>query len=92
MAIDVYLVVFRSYDAAALKRLEWRYAAVITTTTFIPAFVFLFIRTDEKGPFYGGVTVCCQVPFVRRVLSVELIMLSPPRCGVLLLPTGSSGD
>lgn len=58
MAIDVYLIVFRCYDTAALKRLEWKYMIGITVFTFIPAFVMLFIDTPEKGPMYGGVTVC----------------------------------
>jgi len=57
MAVDVYLIVFRRYDAASLRKLEIKYTAVITFIAFIPAFVFLFIRTAEKGPFYGSVTV-----------------------------------
>ncbi|KAK3346404.1 hypothetical protein B0T25DRAFT_592627 [Lasiosphaeria hispida] len=61
MAIDVFLIVFHSYDATALKKLEWKYMVGITTMTFIPAFVFLFINTDEKGPFYGSVTIWCAI-------------------------------
>ncbi|KAG8422789.1 hypothetical protein J3459_010040 [Metarhizium acridum] len=57
MAIDVSLIVFRRYDSESLKRLEWQYMAVITSVTFIPAFVFLFVETEEKGPVYGSVVV-----------------------------------
>lgn len=57
MAIDVFLIVFRRYDSESLKRLEWKYTVAITSITFVPAFVFLFIRTEEKGPLYGSVTV-----------------------------------
>lgn len=57
MAIDVWLIVFRSYDTEALKRLEWKYALGITIFTFTPAFTFLFVKTEEKGPMYGSVTV-----------------------------------
>lgn len=57
MAVDVFLVVFRRYEAESLKRLERKYAAIITVVTFIPALVFLFIRTEAKGPIYGSVTV-----------------------------------
>ncbi|KFG86306.1 hypothetical protein MANI_026996 [Metarhizium anisopliae] len=57
MAIDVFLIVFRRYDGESLKRLEWKYMAVITSVTFIPAFAFLFIETEEKGPVYGSVAV-----------------------------------
>lgn len=57
MAINVYLIVHRSYDIEMLRRLEWKYMAVISITTFIPALVFLFINTPENGPMYGSVTV-----------------------------------
>ena len=60
MAVNVYLIVFRSYDTVALRKLEWKYAIVITVATFIPAFVFLFIRSDDKGLMYGSVTVRVQ--------------------------------
>jgi hypothetical protein len=59
MAINVFLVVFQSYDTDALRRLEWKYLIVITTVTFTPAFVFLFINTVDKGPMYASVTVGC---------------------------------
>jgi len=58
MAIDVYLIVFRCYDARGLKKLEWKFMIGITIFTFIPAVVMLFIDTPDKGPMYGGVTVC----------------------------------
>lgn len=57
MAFDVFLVVFRRYEAESLKILERKYAAVITLVTFVPAVVFLFIHTEEKGSIYGSVTV-----------------------------------
>ena len=57
MAVNVYLIVHRSYDVQALRRLEWKYAAVITTVTFIPALAFLFVNTSDNGPMYGSVTV-----------------------------------
>jgi len=60
MAVDVYLIVFRRYDAGALRKLEIKYVTVTTVLAFIPAFVFLFIRTPEKGPMYGSVTVGCH--------------------------------
>jgi hypothetical protein len=57
MAINVYLIVHHSYDVVSLRRLEWKYMIVITTVTFIPALVFLFIKSDENGLMYGSVTV-----------------------------------
>jgi hypothetical protein len=57
MAIDVFLIVFYKYDAAALRKLEWKYATVITALCGIPATTFLFIHTPAKGHIYGSVTV-----------------------------------
>ncbi|OIW27861.1 hypothetical protein CONLIGDRAFT_682874 [Coniochaeta ligniaria NRRL 30616] len=61
MAVNVFLIVFRGYSTESLRRLEWKYLAFITTVTFIPAFTFLFIRTDGKGPMYGSVTLWCAI-------------------------------
>lgn len=57
MALDTYLVVFYHFDAHALHKLEAKYTGVITTLTFIPAFVFLFINTPGRGSIYGSQTV-----------------------------------
>jgi len=57
MACDVFLIVFYRYDGQALRRLEFLYTCVITTVTFIPALVFLFVHTADKGYMYGSVTV-----------------------------------
>ena len=62
MAVNVYLIVHRSYDVEMLRRLEWKYMIIITTVTFIPAFVFLFIKTEDNGPMYGSVTVRLAQP------------------------------
>ncbi|KAJ5658983.1 hypothetical protein N7507_005434 [Penicillium longicatenatum] len=61
MALDTYLVVFHHYDAHYLQRLEPKYIGGITIVTFIPALVFLFIRSDEKGPVYGSETIWCSI-------------------------------
>lgn len=57
MACDVFLIVFYKYEAEDLHKLEVKYIGVITTLVFIPAVTFLFIRTPERGPMYGSVTV-----------------------------------
>jgi hypothetical protein len=57
MACDVFLVVFYYYDVEALRKLEVKYIGVITAFVSIPAVTFLFIRTPERGPMYGSVTV-----------------------------------
>lgn len=57
MALDTYLVVFHHFDTQSLRKLELKYISVISILSFIPAFVFLFIRDREKGPIYGDETV-----------------------------------
>jgi hypothetical protein len=57
MAYDVFLIVFYRYDAEDLKRLEIKFITIITPLVFVPALVFLFISTPEKGPMYGSETV-----------------------------------
>ncbi|KAJ5682239.1 hypothetical protein N7462_005404, partial [Penicillium macrosclerotiorum] len=61
MAIDTYLVVFHHFDAHLLHKLELKFIGAISALTFIPAFVFLFIRTADKGPIYGGETIWCSI-------------------------------
>lgn len=57
MSLDTYLVVFHHFDARSLQKLELKYVGAISALTGIPAIVFLFIRTPERGPIYGGETV-----------------------------------
>ncbi|KAL2815271.1 hypothetical protein BDW59DRAFT_177703 [Aspergillus cavernicola] len=61
MTWDVVLVVFYHYEPRALRRLEKKYLAIITTLSFIPAFVFLFIHNSDKGPLYGSVEFWCSI-------------------------------
>ncbi|KAL4790565.1 hypothetical protein BDV19DRAFT_401957 [Aspergillus venezuelensis] len=61
MTWDVVLVVRYHYEPEALRKLEKIYLATITTLTFIPALVFLFIRSADKGPLYGSVTFWCSI-------------------------------
>lgn len=76
MALDTYLVVFYHFDTQSLRKLEIKYIGVITILSFIPAFVFLFIR-DHKGPIYGDETVSTfnQLETTHVLKLIELIDL-----------------
>jgi hypothetical protein len=87
MAVNVFLIVFRRYDAEALKRLEWKYMVGITTITFIPAFSFLFVKNDDQGHLYGSVTVGS---FSEGDALGMRQMLTHCRYGAQSLPNGSS--
>ena len=57
MAINVYLTLFKKYNAQQLKALEWRYHIMCYGTTFVVALAYLFIRTPARGSMYGEATV-----------------------------------
>src|SRR5947207_14302328 len=57
MAVNVYLVVFRSYDSDVMKRLEKWYLLVWYGVPFIPAFIFCFVNDSAKGRMFGDATV-----------------------------------
>ena len=57
MAINVYLTLFRKYNAQQLKALEWKYHLMAYGAPFLIAFVFLFVETDERGKIYGPAVV-----------------------------------
>lgn len=58
---------FRQYSYGDLRQLEWRYVLFCYLLPFIPAVVFLFIRTAEKGKIYGSATVRLYHNSARRV-------------------------
>lgn len=57
MAVNVYLVVFRRFDADDLQKLEKRYMVGCYGLPFILAFVFLFVKDRARGKMYGNATV-----------------------------------
>ncbi|KAJ5180878.1 hypothetical protein N7492_004088 [Penicillium capsulatum] len=61
MALDTYLVVFHHFDAHSLQKLEKTYLGIITSVSFIPALVFLFIHSPERGSVYGSETIWCSI-------------------------------
>lgn len=82
MALDTYLVVFHHFDAHSLHKLELKYIGGITVVTFIPALIFLFIRSPEKGPIYGSETIWCSVS--PHWMLIRLILYYIPVWYVLL--------
>ena len=62
MAINVYLTLFKKYNAQQLKALEWKYHLMAYGAPFIIAFVFIFVETDERGKIYGPAVVRKSAP------------------------------
>jgi hypothetical protein len=57
MAINVYLTLFKKYNAQQLKALEWRYHVMCYGGPLFVALVYVFINTPERGRIYGPATV-----------------------------------
>ena len=57
MAINVYLTLFKKYNAQQLKALEWRYHIMCYGAPFVVALTYLFISTPTRGKMYGPATV-----------------------------------
>ncbi|KAJ5580252.1 uncharacterized protein N7459_006237 [Penicillium hispanicum] len=89
MALDTYLVVFYHFDIHSLHKLEIKYIGVITALTFIPALVFLFIQTAEKGHIYGSETIWCSIShnwmLIRLVLYYGPVWYGPLSRGACFL-------
>ena len=57
LAVNVYLTLFKKYNAEDLKALEWRYILMAYGGPFVVAFIFLFVETKERGKIYGPAVV-----------------------------------
>ena len=58
MAVNVYLTLFKKYNAQQLKAVEWKYHLACYGVPFIMALVLLFVESQEKGKVYGPAVVC----------------------------------
>lgn len=59
MAINVYLTLFKKYNAQQLKALEWKYHLMAYGAPFVIAFVFIFVETKDRGKIYGPAVLWC---------------------------------
>lgn len=57
MAMNVYLTLFRKYNAQQLKALEWKYHLMCYGGPFVIAFALIFAETRERHKVYGDATV-----------------------------------
>ena len=58
MAINVYLTLFKKYNAQQLKAVEWKYHLACYGLPFAMALPLLFVETQAKGKVYGPAVVC----------------------------------
>ncbi|KAL9579925.1 MAG: hypothetical protein Q9212_004810 [Teloschistes hypoglaucus] len=72
MAVNVYLNVFKKYNAQQLKALEWRYLVLSYGVPFIIAFVYCFIETQSRGKIYGPAQLWCWIASDWAFLRIAL--------------------
>ncbi|KAL8685917.1 MAG: hypothetical protein Q9224_005618 [Gallowayella concinna] len=72
MAINVYLTLFKKYNAQQLKALEWRYHIMCYAIPFIVALVYLFVDTSSRGRIYGDASLWCWISIKWVILRIAL--------------------
>ena len=61
MAINVYLTFYHKFNAERLRKLNKFYIMACYGIPFLPAFVFLFVKSHEGQRVYGDATLWCWV-------------------------------
>ncbi|RHZ63437.1 G protein coupled receptor family protein [Aspergillus thermomutatus] len=72
MACNVYLAFFKHYDTRRLGMLEWKYLLFCYGLPFIPAFIYLFLRSETRGKVYGDSVLWCWVSLPWDFLQIAL--------------------
>lgn len=78
MALNVYLTFFHRYSGEQLIALEPYYLAFNYGVPFIPAMVFVFAKTEERGRIFGDATVSFPSPStISRSIPIVVRMTNP---------------
>lgn len=73
MAINVYMTLFRKYNAQQLKALEWKYHVMCYGLPFVVALVYLFIENPSGIKVYGDASLWCWISIEWVVLRIALL-------------------
>ena len=74
MAVNIYLVFFHHWNTHQLQGLDRKYFVVCYGVSLIPATVYLFIETNDRGKIYGGAIVS-QICAPRSCMRADLPQL-----------------
>ena len=61
MAFNVYLTLFKKYNAQQLKALEWRYHCLCYGIPMVLAVTCLCVETQGRGKIYGNAVLWCWI-------------------------------
>lgn len=70
MACNVFLTFYHKFDGEQIRRLEVYYLICCYGVPFVPAFVFIFIKTQRRGHVYGNATLWCWIGSEWDVLRI----------------------
>ena len=73
MAINVYMTLFRKYNAQQLRALEWKYQIMCYGLPFVVALAYLFIDTPQRGKIYGDASLWCWISNEWVTLRIALL-------------------
>lgn len=72
MAINVYMTIFRNYNAEQLKRLEWKYHLMAYALPFAVSLSCLLVETSARGKIYGPAILWCWIDLKWVALRIAL--------------------
>lgn len=61
MAWNVYLALFRGWTTQRMQKQEWKYLTACYGLSLIPAAVYIFLKTEERGRVYGPAILWCWI-------------------------------
>lgn len=68
MAVNVYLIFFHAYTTKQLRALDFKYLLGCYGTSFVPAFVYIFVSSQSRGRIYGPAIVGGNVQVLPQTL------------------------
>ncbi|KAL8849350.1 MAG: hypothetical protein Q9221_005648 [Calogaya cf. arnoldii] len=73
MAVNIYLVFFRSYNTKQLRSLDHKYFVACYGFALVPSIIYLFIKTKDRGKIYGGAILWCWVSNKWNFLRIAVL-------------------
>ena len=61
MSLNVYLALFHGWTMKRMQSQEWKYLVACYGLSLVPAVVYLFVKTEEKGRVYGPAILWCWI-------------------------------
>jgi hypothetical protein len=73
MAINVWLTVFKKYDASQLRGLEWVYMVTNYGLPFVLSLALVFVHSEERGKVYGDALLWCWIDIEWDYLRIAVL-------------------